>query len=124
MKYYGKYSIEDSLWGVGLQYVEYDVASGELLRQVNDYGNILFHSQPDTVVPKEQGTCHLGEFSLNLELEYEEDQVLAIVFEAKWIQATAFYDGRLDVKKQFATGYRLTPEDAQDLKMKFNVLSR
>ncbi|MFD2720456.1 hypothetical protein ACFST9_17150 [Hymenobacter monticola] len=124
MKYYCKYSAEDSLWGVGLTYLEYDMASGEPLRQVDDYGNILFYSQPDVMTPKEQGTCYLTESSLALELQYEEDRVLPEVFEAKWARATAFYDSRLDVKKRYATGYEVTPEDAQELILKFNHLAR
>lgn len=123
MKFYSKYSLEDSLWGVGLQYLEYDVSSGEVLRQVDDYGNILFYSQPAPNIPKEQGTCHLAEVGLNMELEYEEDKVLPNVFEAKWAQAIAFYDSRLDVQKQFATGYQLTSADVEDLKAKFNCPS-
>jgi hypothetical protein len=79
MKLHSKYAIEDSLWGVGLQYLEYDASSGELLRQVNDYGNILFYSQPAPNVPTEQGTCHLAEVVLQVEVENEEDQALPTV---------------------------------------------
>lgn len=120
MKFYSKSTLEDSLWGVGLQYLEYDVSSGEVLRQVADYGNILFYSRPGATIAKSQGTCYPAEVSLNLELEYEEDNVLPNVFEAKWAQATAFYDSRLDVQKHSAMGYQLTTADVEDLKAKFN----
>jgi hypothetical protein len=124
MKHYSKYSIEDALWGVGVQYLEFDISSGALLRQVDDYGNILLYSEPHSTVPHERGTCHLGESSLQLELEYEEDRVLPLVFETKWTLATAFYDRRLDVQKRHATGYELTSADAAELIAIFNGLSR
>lgn len=116
MKYYCKYSLEDSLWGVGLQFLEFDCATGVLLRQVNDFGNILFYWWPDSAMPKEQGTCHPAEVTLGIHTQYEEDVVLPSVFESKWAQATSFYDIRLDSKKL----YTLQPGEVRELITAFN----
>jgi hypothetical protein len=118
MKYYSKYIIEDDVWGVGMQYLEYDVQTGEVLRQVNDYGNILLYSQLLANRHQAHGTCHHAEASLQMELQYDEDQVLERVFQAKWTLATNFVDSRLDVNNQA----ELTAEDVQALKAKFSAL--
>lgn len=117
--YYSKYSLEDDAWGVGVQYLEYDLNTGEVLRQVNDYGNILLYSQ---LVPGQQracGTCHHSEVTLQRELEYDNDQVLKGVFEAKWARATQFFDPRLNVTNQET----LMAADIQELIRKFNALA-
>ena len=118
MKYHSKYSIEDSVWGVGVQYLEYDVHTGEVVRQVEDYGNVLLYSQLVQGPQKASGTCHHAEASLHLEQEYDNDRVLESVFHAKWARATQFFDARLDVNNPA----ELTAEDVQDIKSKFNAL--
>jgi hypothetical protein len=118
MKYYSKYIIEDDVWGVGMQYLEYDVQTGEVLRQVNDYGNILLYSHLLANRHQAHGTCYHTEASLQMELQYDEDQVLERIFQAKWTLATNFVDPRLDVNNQA----ELTAEDVQALKAKFSAL--
>jgi hypothetical protein len=117
MKYHSKYSLEDSVWGVGLQYLEYDMATGEVVRQVEDYGNILLYCQVDTGQQTVSGTCQPAEVSLALEHEYDEDRVLESVFAAKWARATQFFDPRLDA----ANPCELTAGDVEELKAKFNA---
>jgi hypothetical protein len=53
-----------------------------------------------------------------MELQYDEDQVLERIFQAKWTLATNFVDPRLDVNNQA----ELTAEDVQALKAKFSAL--
>jgi hypothetical protein len=118
MKYYSKYSLEDDVWGVGIQYLEYDVQRKQVLRQVNDYGSILLHSQLLPNGLQAHGNCPHAETSLQLELEYAEDQVLERVFQAKWALATQFSDHRLTA----AHPSTLTPGDVQELKSAFSNL--
>jgi hypothetical protein len=92
--------------------------TGEVLRHIEDYGNILLYSQ---VVPGQQrafGTCQHSEGTLQRELEYDNDRVLEGVFQAKWGRATQFFDPRLDVANPVA----LTAADVQELIRKFNAL--
>jgi hypothetical protein len=119
MKYYSKYSVEDTVWGVGVQYLEYDVHTGEVLRQVEDYGNILLYSQVVSGPQRAFGTCHHAEVALQREQEYDNDRVLERVFQAKWARATEFFDPRLAVTNQAP----LTAADVQELIGKFNALT-
>jgi hypothetical protein len=118
MKYYSKYSLEDDVWGVGVQYLEYDVQTGNVLQQVNDYGNILLYSQLRSSVQKAHGTCPHAETSLQMDQQYDEDQVLERIFQAKWALAMQFFDPRLDADNPA----ELTAGDVQELKTTFSAL--
>jgi hypothetical protein len=116
MKSYSKYALENQVWGVGLQYIEYDIESGEPFRQVEDYGNLMLYCEIAPGSRTERGTCHMAETTLNLASQYEEDQVFQVVFVAKWQQATRFFDKRLDLSQS----YDLTPKDIAEIISKFN----
>ncbi|TFZ62319.1 hypothetical protein E4631_25315 [Hymenobacter sp. UV11] len=58
----------------------------------------------------------MAETTLNLASQYEEDQVFQVVFEAKWQQATRFFDKRLDLSQS----YDFTPKDIAEILSKFN----
>lgn len=111
MKFYSKYALENQVWGLGLQYIEYDVESGEPLRQVEDYGNLMLYCEIEPCFRIERGTCHMAETTLKLASQYEEDRVFQVVFEAKWQQATRFFDKRLDLSQS----YDLTPKDIEEI---------
>jgi hypothetical protein len=116
MKFYSKYALENQVWGVGLQYIEYDIESGEPLRQVEDYGNLLLYCEIDPDFRIERGTCHMAETTLKLSSQYKEDRVFQVVFEAKWQQAIRLLDKRLDISKL----YDITSKDIEDILGKLN----
>ncbi|TGE24258.1 hypothetical protein E5K00_03325 [Hymenobacter aquaticus] len=116
MKKVYKYYIEDTNFGSGLAYVEFDVESGEPLRQVNDYVNILLYCYWDADNGKEVGTCYLSEQNINSGFNHEEDKVLEEIFRRKWERAIAIQDDRLDIQNK----HELSLEEAQSIIIRIN----